>query len=170
MEPNFWFRDCFPGQEGNIALCLKKYRKYFLDIGRHLRLVAHRFTKHSHNLCLINTLILLYRYTRCICKLWHAFWFYCVFLVFSYIIIDHSCLNGQLSLIVMYLNNTNMSKYQMWLQSMECLLILLCFLRILLKIDEYSYLKWFIFIKILQIVCLISTLILICRHIRCNYK
>ena len=55
--------------------------------------------------------------------------FMAFFWLFSYIIIDHSCLNCcifiKLSLIV-YLVNTDMSKFQMWLQ-VVCLPILLCF-------------------------------------------
>ena len=48
--------------------------------------------------------------------------------------------------------------------------IFLQFWRILYKIDEYSCLKWSIFTKLPQIVCLINTHILICWNARCNYK
>ena len=51
-----YFRDHFSDQVDNTALCLKKYHKN----ERHLRLVAYTFTKHSHNVCLINTRILMY--------------------------------------------------------------------------------------------------------------
>ena len=50
----------------------------------------------------------MYRHAGCDCKLWNALWFYCVFWIFSYIIIDHSCLNfcisNKLSLIVYLIN------------------------------------------------------------------
>ena len=47
---------------------------------RHSCLIAHVVTKHSLNVCLINTHILIYIHARCDCKLWNAFWFYCRFL------------------------------------------------------------------------------------------
>ena len=42
----------------------------------------------SQNVCLINTHILIYWHSRCDCKLWNAFWFYCVLWLFSYIFDD----------------------------------------------------------------------------------
>ena len=72
-----------------MKIFLKKYHKN----KRHLRLVAHIVTKLSQNVYLINTHILIYRYARCNCKLCKFLWFCCVFLAFSYIIDDHSCLN-----------------------------------------------------------------------------
>ena len=44
----------------------------------HICLVGHSFTKLSQNTCLINTLVLIYQYVKCDCKLWHVPWFYCV--------------------------------------------------------------------------------------------
>ena len=82
-------------------------------------LEAYIFTKLSQNLCLINTHILTYWHARCGCKSWNAFWFYCVFRVFSYIN------------------------------------------------DNYSCLKYCIFTKLSQIVCLINIHILVCQHAKC---
>ena len=92
------------------ALCLGRSKtlpyvwKKYLKNKRHLRLVTHIFTKLSQNVFLFNTHILMYQYARCNCKLWKAIWFYCIFWVFSYIFIEHSCLNccisTKLSLIV----------------------------------------------------------------------
>ena len=48
---------------------------------------------------------------------------------------------------IVCLINTDMSICHIWLQVMECLLILLRFWRILHKIDEYPWLKCFIFTK-----------------------
>ena len=83
---DFWSR--LSGQFGNIALCLGKNHKHL----RHLRLVAHIFTKFSQTVCLINIHISIYRHTRCDRMLWNALWFYNIFLAFSYITIDCSCL------------------------------------------------------------------------------
>ena len=47
---------------------------------RHLCLLTHIFTKHSHNVCPIDTHILMYQYARCDCKLLNSFWLYRVFL------------------------------------------------------------------------------------------
>ena len=88
------------------------------------------------------------------------------FLVFSYIIANHSCLKcfilTKLSQNVCLINN-NMSKCQMWLQDMDYFLILLRFLRILYKIVKYSCLKYFIFF-------LMNINILIKSHARCVCK
>ena len=74
------------------------------------------------NVYVVNTHISVYWHARCDCNLWKAFWFYCVFWVYSYIIIDHTCLNScistKLSLFV-FVINTEMSKCQMWLQVVE---------------------------------------------------
>ena len=73
----------------------------------HLCLVAHRFTILSQHMYLVATHILIYWYARCDCKLWNALWFYCIFLVFSYIIDDHClkyCLFTKLSQIVCQIN------------------------------------------------------------------
>ena len=43
-------------------------------------------------MCLINTHILIYWHVGSDCKLWRDLWLYCIFWVFSYIIIDYSCL------------------------------------------------------------------------------
>ena len=60
---------------------------------RHFCLETHSFLKLSQNVCLINTLILMYPYDRYVCKLWSAFRFYCIFFGGIFIIIDeHSCL------------------------------------------------------------------------------
>ena len=69
------FVDTLFGQFKNITLGLKKYHKN----ERHLCLVAHIFTKVSHDMCLINTHILLYQHARCNCKLQKALLFYSVF-------------------------------------------------------------------------------------------
>ena len=68
-------------------------RKIHHKYERHLRLVAHSFTKLSQNVCLINIHILIYWHAGCDCKLWNALWFYCDFCVFQNIIDDHSFLN-----------------------------------------------------------------------------
>ena len=74
--------------------------------------------------------ILIYWQARCDCKLWNTLRFYCVFWVFSYIFYHQSCLNccisTKLSLVV-YLIDTDMSVYRMWLQVMKSLLIWLRF-------------------------------------------
>ena len=66
------------------------------------------FTKLLQNVCLINTHNSIHRYAKCSCKWWKTLWFYCVFWVFSYIIVDHSCLNccmsTKLSQIVCLIN------------------------------------------------------------------
>ena len=85
--------------------------------------------------------ILTYWYARCICKLWNALWFYCVFWVLI-------C--------------------QMYLQVMEGSLILLRFWVFSYIIDEYSCLKYCIFTKLSQIVCLINVHILVCQHVKCD--
>ena len=64
----FDFRDIVFGKVKNIAICLKKYHKSEW----HLYLVRHNFTKLSQNMCLIDTHILIYRYSRCDCKLWNV--------------------------------------------------------------------------------------------------
>ena len=70
-------------------------------------------TKHSQIVCLINTIQRGY-------KLWNAFWFYCVFWIFSYIINDHSylncCISTNLSQIVclMHTQISDISTCQMW--------------------------------------------------------
>ena len=130
------------------------------------RLVERIFTKHSQNVCLINIHILTYWHARCAASYGRSFDFIAFFGHF-HILLDYLCLNccisTKLSLII-YLINTDMSNYQMWLQVMECLLILLCFLY---KINGYSYLKCCIpnFYG-----CLMNTFILICWYARCNYK
>ena len=86
----------FFGQVDNTALCLKKYRKNEW----HLCLVAHIFTKHSQNVCLINTHILICQHGRCDCKLWNALLFW----VFSCSSDGHlyvnCCISSKLSLIL----------------------------------------------------------------------
>ena len=55
---------------------------------RQLCLVRHSFSK-----LLQNMRILMYQYARFSAKLWKTLWFYCVFSVFSYIIVgEYSCL------------------------------------------------------------------------------
>ena len=54
--------------------------------------LEYTFTKLSQIVCLINTHILIYRYTRYDSKLWNSPWFYCVIWIFSYIIDEHSSL------------------------------------------------------------------------------
>ena len=65
----------------------------------------HIFTKLLKYVYLTNKYIFIYQHATCDCMLWNAHWFYCVFLVFSYIIIDHSflncCISTKLSLIVL---------------------------------------------------------------------
>ena len=66
---------------------------------------SHILTKLSQNVCLNNThiWIWIYWHATCDCNLWNALWFYCIYKVFSYIIIDHSylncCISAKLSLI-----------------------------------------------------------------------
>ena len=83
---DFW--DSLFGQVKNIALCQKKYHKNV----QQLCLVTHSFAQLSQNVCLINTHILINWYARCNCKIWKVLWFYSIFLVFSHIIYEHSCL------------------------------------------------------------------------------
>ena len=47
---------------------------------RNLRLVTHIFTKLSQSMCLISTHILIYRNSRCDCKLWNVLWFHSIFI------------------------------------------------------------------------------------------
>ena len=62
-------------------------------------------------------------------------------------------------------------KCQMGLQVMEHSLILRRSLRIYTYIiEDHSCLKYYIFTKFSQIVCLTNTDILICWHARCNHK
>ena len=72
----FWFSRLFVWAGWKKTLYLKKYHKN----ETHLRLLAHIFTKLSQNVCLINTHILMYWYTRSNCTLWKASWFCCIFL------------------------------------------------------------------------------------------
>ena len=51
------------------------------------------FTKLSQYVCLINTHNMINLHARCDCKLWNAIWFYFVFWIFSYIIVDYLCLS-----------------------------------------------------------------------------
>ena len=76
-EPDFRFATLFFFCHGMKTL--PYVWKVYHENGRHLRLVAHIFTKLSQNVCLINTHILIYWHARCDCKLWHAPWFYCIF-------------------------------------------------------------------------------------------
>ena len=66
---------------------------------RHLRLIAQIFTKLLHNVCQINTLILMYCNARCKCNLWSVL----ILIEFSYTIVDHclrNCIFIKLSQIV----------------------------------------------------------------------
>ena len=141
---DFW--DCFSGQVGNIALCLENTSQKWATFVFGSTNFHQNFTECMSNLCTHHFDILVY--ARCNYKLWNAFWFYYVLWAFSYIIIDHSCLNccisTKLSLIV-YLINTDLLKCQMWLQVMKCLLNLLRFFANLAQ-------NWRIFIsEVLQI-------------------
>ena len=113
----YFFRN-YSVQDGNTALCLKKYHKNEW----HLCLVANSFTKLSWNVYLINTHILIYWHAKCNCKSWKTHLFYCIFWVFQYIIVEHSSL------------------------------------------------KYCIFSKLSQIVCLINVYILICQHTKCDCR
>ena len=131
------FKTVFLGRSATLPYVWKIYHKN----DWHLRLVAHRCTKLSQNMYLINTHILTYSHARYDCKLWNTLWLYYVFfLVFSYIIInDHSCLNCYIStklLLIAYLINNDMFKCQMWLKVMECLLILLRFCKFCTKLTN----------------------------------
>ena len=64
----------------------------------------------------------------------------------------------------------DISIYQMWLQVMEGLLILLRFWVFSYIVDEHSCLKYCIFTKLLQIVCLINVHILVCQHAKCDCR
>ena len=72
----FIFETVSLGRTATLSYVWKIHHKNW----RHLRLIAHRFTKLSHNVCLVNTHNLIYRYARCDCKLRNVLWFYCVFL------------------------------------------------------------------------------------------
>ena len=78
-EPNVaWFlifETVFLGRAKTLTYVWKIHHRN----ERHLCLVTQSITKLSQNKCLVNTHILIYRHTRCDCKLWHALWFYCVF-------------------------------------------------------------------------------------------
>ena len=103
-------------QVENIALCLKKYHKNCIW---HLFLVKYIFIKHSQNVCLINTHILMYRYARYNFQLWKVHWlFYCIFLIFSNIIDEHVWfvvsspnIHRMLIYIFLYINLPNVSAY-----------------------------------------------------------
>ena len=96
------------------TLCLGRTKtltydwNFFHKNEQNLYFVTHNFTKLSQNICLIKTHILIYLFAKCNCNLWKAFWFYCVFLGFSYIIDKHSCLKycifTKLSRIVFLIN------------------------------------------------------------------
>ena len=66
--------------------------------------------------------------------------------------------------------HTDVSTCQMEQQFMECILILLLFLRIWHTIDDHSCLEFCISTKLSRIVCLINTNISISWHARYNYK
>ena len=110
MSQIFDFRVRFSGQVGNTALCLKIHHKNEL----HLHLEAPIFTKHSQTVCLVNTHILIYWNARCDCMLWNAYWFSYFFLVFSYIIDDHSCLNCCISVYFLHQTFTDCISNQYW--------------------------------------------------------
>ena len=77
------------------ALCINRLKTLpyvWKNIPKMIGRLTHIPTKLSQNVYLINTHILIYRYTRCDCKLWNASWFYCVFKEFSYIIDENPCL------------------------------------------------------------------------------
>ena len=97
--------------------------------------VHHKNERHLHlssqNVCLVNAHFLIYWHSRCDYKLWNDVWFYYVFRVFSYIYDNHSCLNC--SVIA---NLINSDVFQMWLQVMECLLILLLFFELCTKLTN----------------------------------
>ena len=78
----FIFKTIFE-QVGQCCRCLKKYQKKNI------------FSKLPQNVCLINTLILIYRYARLNFRLWKVLWNIAFFCVFSYIIDEHLWLNFQ---------------------------------------------------------------------------
>ena len=69
-KPDFW--DSLFGQEKNIALCLKKYRKN----GLHLRLVAYVSNKLFQIMGLINVHISVYQHAKCDCRIWKVWVFF----------------------------------------------------------------------------------------------
>ena len=130
----------------------KKYHKN----ERHLCLITHFFTKLSQIVFLITMHILMYRYAIYNCKLWKAFWFYCVFRRFSYIIDGHSCLkyciSTKLSQIVCL---TNVHILVCQYAKCDCRLWRVLWFNCVFW--EFSYittcLKRYNFTKLLQIVC-----------------
>ena len=57
---------------------------------RLLCLLAHIFTKRAHNVCLINTHILVYQCVWCDCSLRNAPWFYSDFIIYFHFIFSFS--------------------------------------------------------------------------------
>ena len=110
---------------------------------------------------------MIHRQFRCDCKLWNALWFYYIHFWRS-LMSELLYLHHQLSLIV-YLINIDVTKCQMWLQVMERLIVLR-FKVFSYIIDDHWCLKCCILTKLLQIVGLTNTFILICWHVRWNYK
>ena len=154
----------------------KKYHKN----KRHLRLAACIFNKLSQNVCLINTKKINMEYAHfdnLACQMWlHVverplilFRFLAIFIhylrPFMWIVVSPPNFRWVFNLCILIYQTC-----QMWLQVMEFLLILLLFLRILHKIDEYSFLKFCITAKFSHIMCLINTHILLFLYARCNYK
>ena len=114
---------------------------------------------------IINKHTLIYWHSRCDCKLWNAFWFYCGFRVFSYTIIDHACLNWNWTFTDCLFNQYWSVKMSDMTSSYGTLLEFIAFFRVFSYIiDEHSCLKYCIIIKLSQIVCLI-TYILIYWHV-----
>ena len=116
-------RNCFLGHAGNIGLYLKIISQKWTSSVFGSTYLHQTFTESVPNQ-----------------KTHLIFW---RFLVFIYIIDDHSCLNCYISIkisLIVYLINkyTDMSIYQIWLQVLECLLILFRFLEIFIYYDIFE--------------------------------
>ena len=82
-------RDCYRmernyeiGSKGSALVCLRVCVCVCICVS----------VKVSQDRYLVNTHILIYRQASCDCKLWNVLSFYCIFLDFSYIIDEYSCL------------------------------------------------------------------------------
>ena len=96
------------------------------------RIAYYIFTKFFLFVCLSKLHILVCQHARCDGKIWNVPWFYCVFWVFSYIIIVHSCLKCCIctklfQTVSGWYNQFIISLCQIWLRVMEGYLIRLRF-------------------------------------------
>ena len=140
-KPDFWFSRSFSW--AGRQHCPKSEKQYHKN-GCHLHLVAHFFTNLSQNVCPINTQILIYRHSRCVCNLWHAFWFYYDFFHTLLLIIHVWNVISPPNFYWFYIYSILIFKMSDVTASYGIPLNFITFLRILHKTDEYSCLKCFL--------------------------